>query len=46
MRYILSKDFEAEGADGRWNANVLEASTTINYPPLGYRTGFFLKLQI
>lgn len=37
------KDFEAEGADGRWNANVLEASTTINYPPLGYRTGFFSK---
>ena len=34
------KDFNAQGDDGRWSANVVEAKTSIDYPPLGYRTGF------
>jgi hypothetical protein len=34
------KDFNAEGEDGKWSANVIEAKTSIDYPPLGYRTGF------
>jgi hypothetical protein len=34
------KDFNAKGDDGKWNANVIEAETGTDYPPLGYRTGF------
>jgi len=34
------KEFKAEGADGRWSANLAEAEMGIDYPPLGYRTGF------
>ena len=34
------KDFNAEGDDGKWSANVIEAETGTDYPPLGYRTGF------
>ncbi len=34
------KDFNAKGDDGKWNANVIEAKTGTDYPPLGYRTGF------
>ena len=34
------KDFNAKGDDGKWSANVIEAETGTDYPPLGYRTGF------
>ena len=34
------KDFNAEGDDGKWSADVIEAKTGTDYPPLGYRTGF------
>ena len=34
------KDFNAKGDDGKWSANVVEAKTGTDYPPLGYRTGF------
>jgi hypothetical protein len=34
------KDFNAKGDDGKWSANVIEAKTSTDYPPLGYRTGF------
>ena len=34
------KDFNAEGDDGMWSADVIEAKTGTDYPPLGYRTGF------
>jgi len=34
------KDFNAKGDDGMWSANVIEANTGTDYPPLGYRTGF------
>ena len=34
------KDFNAKGDDRRWSANVIEAKTGTDYPPLGYRTGF------
>ena len=34
------KDFNAKGDDGKWSANVIEAKTGTDYPPLGYRTGF------
>mgnify|MGYP001434350529 FL=1 len=34
------KDFNADGDDGKWSANVIEAETGTDYPPLGYRTGF------
>jgi hypothetical protein len=34
------KDFNAKGDDGKWTANVIEAKTGTDYPPLGYRTGF------
>jgi hypothetical protein len=36
------KDFNAKGDDGKWSANVIEAKTSTDYPPLGYRTGFSL----
>jgi hypothetical protein len=34
------KDFNAKGDDGKWSADVIEAETGTDYPPLGYRTGF------
>ena len=34
------KEFNAKGDDGKWSANVIEAETGTDYPPLGYRTGF------
>jgi len=34
------KDFNAKGDDGKWSADVVEAETGTDYPPLGYRTGF------
>ena len=34
------KDFNAKGDDGKWSADVIEAKTGTDYPPLGYRTGF------
>ena len=34
------KDFNAEGDDGMWSADVIKAETGTDYPPLGYRTGF------
>ena len=34
------KDFNAKGDDGMWSADVIEAKTGTDYPPLGYRTGF------
>jgi hypothetical protein len=34
------KDFNAKGDDGKWSADVAEAKTGTDYPPLGYRTGF------
>ena len=34
------KDFNAEGDDGKWSADVIKAETGTDYPPLGYRTGF------
>tara|TARA_B100001250_G_scaffold403250_1_gene417501 strand:+ start:1197 stop:2231 length:1035 start_codon:yes stop_codon:yes gene_type:complete len=34
-------NFEAKGEDGKWTAKVLKANTSINYPPMGFRTGFY-----
>jgi hypothetical protein len=34
------KDFNAKGDDEKWSADVVEAETGTDYPPLGYRTGF------
>ena len=34
------KEFNAKGDDGKWSADVVEAETGTDYPPLGYRTGF------
>ena len=34
-------NFEAKGEDGKWTANVLKANTAINYPAMGFRTGFY-----
>ena len=34
-------NFEAKGEDGKWTANVVKANASINYPPMGFRTGFY-----